>query len=193
MGEHGTWTDYLLNFPAWHNFSESLQSKLGRPDGPFLMLFDKSHWSLTHSVWAFFVFLIVCYGSFKFYKSFKSKDGIVPPKGINARNFFESVADALYDLMVRVMGKKAAKRFLPLIGSLALFIFFSNIFALIPGCGVPTTTLKTNLVIALLVFVVTHIYGFQEHGFGYHKQFTCLLYTSPSPRDATLSRMPSSA
>ena len=26
-----------------------------------------------------------------------------------------------------------------------------------------------------------------------HDYFTCLLYTSPSPRDATLSRMPSSA
>ena len=26
-----------------------------------------------------------------------------------------------------------------------------------------------------------------------HHQYTCLLYTSPSPRDATLSRMPSSA
>ena len=25
------------------------------------------------------------------------------------------------------------------------------------------------------------------------KRYTCLLYTSPSPRDATLSRMPSSA
>ena len=27
----------------------------------------------------------------------------------------------------------------------------------------------------------------------YHHRYTCLLYTSPSPRDATLSRMPSSA
>ena len=26
-----------------------------------------------------------------------------------------------------------------------------------------------------------------------HQRFACLLYTSPSPRDATLSRMPSSA
>ena len=26
-----------------------------------------------------------------------------------------------------------------------------------------------------------------------HEPYTCLLYTSPSPRDATLSRMPSSA
>ena len=28
---------------------------------------------------------------------------------------------------------------------------------------------------------------------GYANAYTCLLYTSPSPRDATLSRMPSSA
>ena len=28
---------------------------------------------------------------------------------------------------------------------------------------------------------------------GHEDTFTCLLYTSPSPRDATLSRMPSSA
>ena len=38
--------------------------------------------------------------------------------------------------------------------------------------------------------------GAIEHCFkGYHDIFVhdCLLYTSPSPRDATLSRMPSSA
>ena len=31
------------------------------------------------------------------------------------------------------------------------------------------------------------------HPDGVDMRFTCLLYTSPSPRDATLSRMPSSA
>ena len=44
--------------------------------------------------------------------------------------------------------------------------------------------------------------GETESGIGYyisggptvtHTETTCLLYTSPSPRDATLSRMPSSA
>ena len=30
-------------------------------------------------------------------------------------------------------------------------------------------------------------------GGGHKKRYSCLLYTSPSPRDATLSRMPSSA
>ena len=32
-----------------------------------------------------------------------------------------------------------------------------------------------------------------KNGIGVCGVFTCLLYTSPSPRDATLSRMPSSA
>ena len=35
------------------------------------------------------------------------------------------------------------------------------------------------------------IYGISQYGLA--KQIGCLLYTSPSPRDATLSRMPSSA
>ena len=34
---------------------------------------------------------------------------------------------------------------------------------------------------------------FGMNHFGYSAPYTCLLYTSPSPRDATLSRMPSSA
>ena len=32
-----------------------------------------------------------------------------------------------------------------------------------------------------------------EDAYTYVRELTCLLYTSPSPRDATLSRMPSSA
>ena len=35
--------------------------------------------------------------------------------------------------------------------------------------------------------------AYKWHGFRTYDLWTCLLYTSPSPRDATLSRMPSSA
>ena len=36
-------------------------------------------------------------------------------------------------------------------------------------------------------------YGYLKKESGIHRLVSCLLYTSPSPRDATLSRMPSSA
>ena len=40
---------------------------------------------------------------------------------------------------------------------------------------------------------VSEIYLNGAHHLVYHQVNACLLYTSPSPRDATLSRMPSSA
>ena len=42
------------------------------------------------------------------------------------------------------------------------------------------------------IHIVTGVTAF-DHPDGYVILLTCLLYTSPSPRDATLSRMPSSA
>ena len=48
------------------------------------------------------------------------------------------------------------------------------------------------IMIALLVMIpLTHFVGGPDLGLGWI--YCCLLYTSPSPRDATLSRMPSSA
>ena len=39
----------------------------------------------------------------------------------------------------------------------------------------------------------TEIFGYKKSNVEFRKGLICLLYTSPSPRDATLSRMPSSA
>ena len=53
----------------------------------------------------------------------------------------------------------------------------------------PTTRLKT-----LLLKLSENTIDLKYHkGSEMHTSDTCLLYTSPSPRDATLSRMPSSA
>ena len=170
MGEHGSWTDFLYELPGWQGLSDTLQHKLGR-EKEFLIIFQSSAWTLTHVVWAFFIMCFIFWGALKFRASLRSKDGIVPPRRFGMRNVLEMITDATYGLMVQVMGEKNARRHLPLIGSLALFILFSNVMALIPGCGVPTTTLKTNLGLALLVFLATHYYGIKEHGIAYFKHF----------------------
>ena len=51
------------------------------------------------------------------------------------------------------------------------------------------------LSLVILIFVVFAVgrLAYALHGIGNAIIYCCLLYTSPSPRDATLSRMPSSA
>jgi F-type H+-transporting ATPase subunit a len=117
--------------------------------------------------------LFVAIGAFA-YNASVSKGGegaIVPPSKFNLRNLFEMFTDAVLGIAEGVMGEKNARRFLPLIGTLAFFIFFSNALALLPGFIPPTSTLKTNVALALTVFVLTHAMGVKEHGLAYFKHF----------------------
>lgn len=70
----------------------------------------------------------------------------------------------LYELTKSVIGHKDAKFFFPLIGTLGLYILFSNLAGLIPGFKAPTGDLNTTLALALIVFVLTHFLGIKRKG-----------------------------
>lgn len=171
MGEHGTWFDYLNRLPAWRHFNESAQHYLHR-DWKFL-IFDANGWTLNHVLITMVVLLFSFLGVRAFYKGLQTKDkGIVPARTMNLRNFFEYTAESVYGMVEGAMGEEHAPRFFPLIGALWMFILFSNLIGLIPGFIAPTDTLKTNVGIALLVFVLTHYHGIKAHGAGaYFKHF----------------------
>ena len=95
----------------------------------------------------------------------------MPPPKFGLRNLFETLADTIFNLMASVMGEKEARRYLPLIGTLFFFILFSNLLALIPGFLPPTDTLKTNLMLSVMVFLLTHVFGVKSHGIKYFKHF----------------------
>jgi len=166
MGEHQTWLDFVDG--SW---SEGIRSTVyrGWQAGPL----GGSHATLVPSAFSLVVTLFVFYGAFRFFTATRGGGtaAIVPPPRVNIRNFFEMMCDTVFGLMEGVMGAKATKKFFPLIASMAFFIFFSNVLALIPGMGVPTTTLNTNIGMALVIFFATHIYGVKEHGFAYFKHF----------------------
>ncbi len=170
MGEHGTWFDYLNRFSWWHDANASLKHLLGRPgDAPIIGM---SAWSLTHVLVTILVLMFVVWGSLAFFRGTHTADkGLVPPRKMNLRNFFEYVAESVYGMVEGALGKDNAARFFPLIGALFLFILFGNLIGLIPGFISPDDTLKTNVGLALFVFVLTHFYGFKEHGIGYLKHF----------------------
>ncbi len=172
MGEHGTWFDYLNRFDWWRHFNHWAQAHLGRTKNPFLLLFQESGWTLTHVLISIVVLAFTTWGIFAFYRGLKSKDqGLVPPRTMNLRNFFEYTAESVYGMVEGSMGEHNAARFFPLIGALWMFILFGNLMALIPGFISPDDTLKTNVGLAILVFFLTHYYGVKEHGLAYFKHF----------------------
>ncbi len=178
MGEETTWFDLL---PGVRHLELFAKHYLGRSNLGVEMF--PSAFSLTHVLAVFCVLIFVSIGALAFRASTAGggRDAIVPPGKLTLRNLFEMFTDAVMSVANGVMGEQNARRFLPLVGTLAFFIFFSNLFALIPGFAPPTATLKTNLGLALIVFVMTHVYGVMDNGFGYFKKFLghAPLYLAP--------------
>jgi len=91
------------------------------------------------------------------------------PRGI--QNAVEAVLEFVLALIDDVIGPEG-RRFLPLIATLGLFIFTSNLLGLVPGFTPPTDNVNTNLACALVVFFSYHWIGIRAHGLGaYLKHF----------------------
>ncbi len=98
-------------------------------------------------------------------------DDLVPDRRFSPVVLLEMLVEAVLSLMQGVMGEKNARRYFPLIGSLAVFILFSNLLGMIPGFVPPTDSLSTTLALGTIVFFATHYYGVKEHGISYFKHF----------------------
>ncbi|MBN1945846.1 MAG: F0F1 ATP synthase subunit A [Bradymonadales bacterium] len=101
-----------------------------------------------------------------------AQQALVPSDKPNAANFFEIILDAAYGTLKDAAGEKYARRCLPLVGTVTIYVFFSNILGLIPGLSPPTDNLNATIAPAIVVFFGTHYYGVKEHGaFKYAKHF----------------------
>jgi F-type H+-transporting ATPase subunit a len=92
---------------------------------------------------------------------------VIPDEKLSVRTFFELFLDMIMGMMIPIMGEKNSKRFLPLIGSVAVVIFFSNFLGLFPGMAPPTESMSVNFAMAIVIFVATHVAGVQTNGFGH--------------------------
>lgn len=97
--------------------------------------------------------------------------GIVPESRWTFRNFFEIVAESLYKLTENVIGHHDAPKFFPVIGTLFLFIFASNLIGLVPGFPASTENLNTTLALGLFVFLYYNYAGLRANGVAYLKHF----------------------
>lgn len=99
------------------------------------------------------------------------EERLVPAPKTTLVNLFETAVENILGLMEGILGHDAPK-YLPLIGTLFIYIFLCNVLALIPGFVPPTDNINTNLACSLTVFVYYHIMGIKAHGLkGYLKHF----------------------
>ncbi len=75
----------------------------------------------------------------------------------------EMIVIALIDLL-KESGLRPARHYLPLIGTLFLFIALSNLLVIIPGYQAPTGSLSTTTALAVVVFVAVPFYGIRSQG-----------------------------
>lgn len=104
-------------------------------------------------------------------RALTQENGLIPDEKLTYKNFFEIVAEQLYKLTESVIGHHDAPHFFPVIGSLFVFIFTSNLIGLIPGFVPPTENMNTTLALGIFVFIYYNIIGFKVHGAGYLKHF----------------------
>jgi F-type H+-transporting ATPase subunit a len=125
----------------------------------------------SHIYGTILVILLLTIASLITFRSLTGRSEKILPVGkFSARDIFEIIIESILDFMEDIMGPKA-KRFIPLIGTLFVYILASNLIGLIPGFASPTTNLNTNAACAVIVFTATHYYGIKENGLVYLKHF----------------------
>ncbi len=169
MGEHTTWLDLFQGYKNFQHWASQYLERHWRLD---VGLTDTS-FTMTHVVISAVIALLLILGAIGYRRRVadSNEERLVPEKKFGIRNLFELIIDATMSIAENVMGRKQAEKHLPLIGTLVFFILFNNLIGLVPGFVPATDTLKTNVALAVLVFLVYNVAGVMEHGLAYFKHF----------------------
>lgn len=118
------------------------------------------------------LFVTTLIASAQLRRAMKAVDGgLIPEEKLTYRNFFEILAESLYKLTESVIGHHDAPVYFPIVGSLFVFIFASNLIGLIPGFLPATDDINTTMALGIFVFVYYNFAGLRAHGISYLKHF----------------------
>jgi F-type H+-transporting ATPase subunit a len=89
-----------------------------------------------------------------------------------AQNVMEAYLNGVLAMGADVMGKAEARRYLPLVATIGLFVGIANIIGVIPGFEAPSAFLDFTLALALVVFTYYNFEGIRRNGLiSYFKHF----------------------
>ncbi|MBM4431804.1 MAG: F0F1 ATP synthase subunit A, partial [Chloroflexi bacterium] len=98
------------------------------------------------------------------------------------------LVDFIVDSVSEVMGRSAVP-YLPLLGTLAIFIAVANTISIVPLLPSPTQALDTPFTLAMIVFFSVHYFGIRDRGLrGYLKDLADPIFLLPLELIGQLSR-----
>jgi F-type H+-transporting ATPase subunit a len=111
----------------------------------------------------------------------------------------EMVLNFLEDLISDLLSGYPTERYLPFLGSLAIFVAAANLFSVLPGIPLPggnmlsivapTRDLNTPVALAVVVFFSVHYYGARQQGLlGYVKNLASPIFLFPLEVIGQISR-----
>ena len=163
MPEHQSWFKFL---PGYETIRAAIERHLGRT------VLEHQTQDVQHLGGFLLVFiLLVLLGVMVNRRIRDAKAAAIPDEKLTVRTVFELVTEMALRQMEGLMGPREARMFLPLIGTCAVFILFSNALGVVPGFVPPTSNLNVTLACAALVVLTSEVYGFVRHGIGYLKEF----------------------
>jgi F-type H+-transporting ATPase subunit a len=94
----------------------------------------------------------------------------VVPTG--TQNVMEAYLSGVLAMGADVMGKAEARRYLPLVATIGLFVGIANVIGILPGFEAPSAFLDFTLALALVVFTYYNFEGIRRNGIiSYFKHF----------------------
>lgn len=88
------------------------------------------------------------------------------------QNVMEAYLGGVLAMGADVMGKEEARRYLPLVATIGLFVGIANVIGVIPGFEAPSAFLDFTLALALVVFTYYNFEGIRRNGLiSYLKHF----------------------
>lgn len=162
MPEHTSFLSYLIAmFPElgknMHNFGESF---LGHKE-------VDAHGAepIAASILVVLVILFLAWRAKAAVSDYEKS--VIPDEKLSLRTFFEIFVGYFYNMMKDMMGPTRAKKYFPVVGTAACFVFFANIMGMIPGFLPPTSSWNITAGCALVVLVAFTYYGFKAQGTGF--------------------------
>ncbi len=97
---------------------------------------------------------------------------VVPESRFSISTIADLLVEGLYSLVEGVLGHHDGKKHFSIVAALFIFVWFSNLFGMIPLASSPSGNVNTGYALGIVSFLYYNFMGIRSHGLaGYGKHF----------------------